>query len=133
MYPALSFHTTIAQIKDLQKGDCVSYGCTFTAKKKMKIAVLPVGYYDGVRREESNIGYVLIRGKKAKILGRICMNIMMVDITHIPRVKVEDTATIIGRQGKEEITADDVAKLLGTINYEALTQLRESVNKFIVR
>ena len=133
LYPALSFHTTIAQIKDLQKGDCVSYGCTFTAKKKMKIAVLPVGYYDGVRREESNIGYVLIRGKKEKILGRICMNIMMVDITHIPRVKVEDTATIIGRQGKEEITADDVAKLLGTINYEALTQLRESVNKFIVR
>lgn len=131
--PVLSLHTRIAQIKILDKKECVSYGCTFKAKKKMTIAVLPIGYYDGIRRDLSNRGQVLIHGMRAKILGRVCMNIMMVDITRIRNAKVGDTVTIIGRQGREKIDADDIAKILDTVNYEIVAQLRESIKKYIVR
>lgn len=130
--PAMMLLSTIAQIKDVKKGECVGYGCTFIAYKNMRIAVLPIGYYDGLPWSLSNIGYVLIHGKKAKILGRICMNIMMADVTHIFQARVNDSAVIIGGEKRIKVEAEDLAAMAGTIHYEILTGLRESITKFIV-
>lgn len=132
LLPVLSLYTKIVQVKEIKKGDGVSYGPTFIAPKNMKIAVLPIGYYDGIGRLLSNTGSMIIHGKRAKILGRVCMNMTMVDTTGIHNVKVGDTAVIIGRQGREEITADEIAKLSQTINYEVLTRLRENAKRNIV-
>jgi len=128
--PALSFKTKVAQVKEIGKGSCVSYGCDFISKKKMKIAILPVGYYDGLDRKLGNGGYVLIKGKKAKIIGRVCMNMMVVDVSGIAGVSSEDEVVLIGKQGGQEITADDIAKQTGTINYEVLVRLRESIARY---
>lgn len=125
--PVLSWFTKIAQIKNVKKGSYIGYGCTFCSKRDMKIAILPIGYYDGFDRGFSNNGYVLIRGKRAKICGRVCMNIIMVDVTNIPGAAVEDTVTLIGRDGREEITVDYLAEIIGTINYEITTRINEKI------
>lgn len=127
--PALSLKTKVAQVKEIEKGSCVSYGCEFVAKKKMKIAILPIGYYDGLDRTLGGKGSVLIKGKKALIIGRVCMNMIMVDVSGISGVKSEDEAVIIGKQGKNQITADEIARQADTINYEVLARLRESIVK----
>lgn len=121
--PALSFKTLVMQVKELPQGSCVSYGCTFTCRRDTKVAVLPVGYADGVDRHLSNCGEVLIGGQRAPIMGRVCMNLCMADITDIPEVKVGDEAVLIGAQGNERISADEVAAHIGTINYEVVTRL----------
>ena len=121
--PALSFKTQVMQVKQLPQGSSVSYGCTFTCHRDTKVAVLPVGYADGVDRHLSNCGEVLIHGHRAPIMGRVCMNLCMVDITDIANVKVGDEAVLIGAQGEEEISADEVANRIGTINYEVVTRL----------
>jgi len=120
---ALSWKTKVAQVKAVKKESLIGYGCTEKVARDSKIAVLPVGYADGYGRRLSSIGYVLIRGKKAKVLGRICMNMMMVDVTSIKGVKVEDEVVLLGRQGDEEITAEDLAEKLGTINYEVVSRI----------
>ena len=130
--PALTLKTKIAQIKEIPKGVCVSYGCDFTAGKKMKIAVLPIGYYDGLDRKLGNKGHVLIKGKKAPIIGRVCMNMMIVDVSNIFDVKTEDEAVIIGKQGRERITANDHARWADTINYEIMAKLRESISRYYI-
>lgn len=130
--PALSLKTKIAQIKTIDKGVCVSYGCSFVSKNKMKIAILPIGYYDGLDRKLGNKGFVLIRGKKARILGRVCMNMIIVDASKINEIKEEDEAVLIGEQGKNKITADDIARQTETINYEVLARLRESIPRYYV-
>ena len=121
--PVLSFKTLVMQVKELPAGSCVSYGCTFTCRRDTKVAVLPVGYADGVDRHLSNCGEVLIRGRRAPIMGRVCMNLCMADITDIPEVKVGDEAVLIGAQGEDAISADEVAARIGTINYEVVTRL----------
>ena len=121
--PVLSFKTLVMQVKELPAGSCVSYGCTFTCRRDTKVAVLPVGYADGVDRHLSNCGEVLIRGRRAPIMGRVCMNLCMADITDIPAVKVGDEAVLIGAQGEDAISADEVAARIGTINYEVVTRL----------
>ncbi|MBU6431171.1 MAG: alanine racemase [Patescibacteria group bacterium] len=130
--PALSLKTKVAQVKIINKGSRVSYGCDFISKKKMKIAILPIGYSDGLDRKLSNKGYVLIKGKRAKIIGRICMNMTIVDVGVIADVKPEDEVVIIGNQSVNKITADDIAKISGTINYEVLARLRESIPRYYV-
>lgn len=130
--PALSLKTKVAQAKIIGKGICVSYGCSFISKKTMKIAILPIGYSDGLDRKLSNKGFVLIRGKKARILGAVCMNMTIVDVSDIAGVKPEDGVVIIGNQGRNKITADDIAKISGTINYEVLSRLRESIPRYYV-
>ena len=132
LYPVLSLYTKIVQVKKIEKGDAVSYGSTFIAPKDMRIAVLPVGYYDGIGRILSNVGSMIIHGKRAKILGRVCMNMTMVDISSIPNVTTGDSALIIGKQGKGEIPADEIAKLSQTINYEVLIRLRESAKRIVI-
>lgn len=121
----LSYKTQIVQIKKIKKGEKVGYGCDFEAKGDMTIAIIPVGYADGIDRGLSNRGEVLISGTRCPIIGRVCMNMIMVKlpITNDQSPKVGDEVIIIGKDGDEEITADEMAEKLGTINYEIMTHL----------
>ena len=130
--PALSWKTVVAQVKEVQQGALVGYGCTYKMPHAGRIAVLPVGYYDGYVRLLSNKGHVLIRGKRAPVIGRVCMNMIMADITDIPGVKLEDEVVLIGKQGKEEITAEEMAGLSQTINYEVTTRINERILRKMV-
>lgn len=127
--PALTWKTIIAQIKNLPAGTPVGYGLTERVSRDSKIAILPIGYYDGYDRKLSSVGNVLIRGKRCKVLGRVCMNMIIVDVTDLPKVELEDEVVLLGRQGKEEISAEDLAQKIGTINYEVVTR----INPLILR
>lgn len=116
--PALTLKTVVSQVHQIAPGTTVSYGRTFTAKKKMTIATLPVGYADGYSRLLSNAGQVLIRGQRANIIGRICMDQCMVDVSKLPSVQRGEPVTLIGTDGTEQITADEIADKMHTINYE---------------
>lgn len=130
--PVLSWKTRITQIKQLAADQFIGYGCSYRTTAKTKLAVLPVGYYDGYDRKMSNQAYVLIKGKRAPVRGRICMNLMMVDITDIPRVKLEEEVVLIGQSGKEVLTAEQLAGWAGTINYELLARLSENTYRELV-
>jgi alanine racemase len=121
--PALSFKTQVAQVKLIPAGEGISYGCTYITERPTWIAVLPVGYADGFRRAPTNWGSVLIHGQEAPLLGRVCMDQSMVDISHIPGVRVGDEVVLIGRQGQAVLTAETVAQRLGTINYEVVSEI----------
>lgn len=121
--PALAFKTQVAQVKEVPTGEGVSYGATYITTKPTCIAVLPVGYADGFRRAPTNWGEVLIRGKRAPLVGRVSMDQCMVDVTEIPGVRQGDEAVLIGRQGEDELTAEAVAERLGTISYEVVAEL----------
>jgi alanine racemase len=121
--PALSFKTHLAQVKDVPAGECISYGCTFVTPRAMRIAVIPVGYADGFRRAPSNWGEVLVRGKRAPLVGRVCMDQCMLDVSHIPGAAVGDEVVLIGQQGDETLTAEAVAARLGTLNYEVVSEI----------
>ena len=121
--PALSFKTQVAQVKVIPEGECISYGCTYTTERPTTIAVLPVGYADGFRRAPTNWGSVLIHGQEAPLLGRVCMDQSIVDVSHIPQTRVGDEVVLIGRQGDAALTAERVAQRLGTINYEVVSEI----------
>ena len=121
--PALRLRTSITQVKDVRAGDSVSYGRTFVASRDVRIATIPIGYADGLPRLLSNRGQALVRGRRASLVGRVCMDMTMVDVTALPEVRAGDEAVLIGRQGDEEITADEVAELAGTISYEILCRI----------
>jgi alanine racemase len=121
--PALAFKTQVAQVKDIPAGEGVSYGATYVTTAPTRIAVLPVGYADGFRRAPANWGEVLVRGARAPLVGRVCMDQCMIDVTHIPSVRQGDEVVLIGRQGEDELTADEVARKLGTIAYEVTSEL----------
>jgi alanine racemase len=121
--PALSFKTQVAQVKLIPAGEGISYGCTYITEQPTLIAVLPVGYADGFRRAPANWGSVLIHGQEAPLLGRVCMDQSMVDISRIPGVRVGDEVVLIGRQGTAMLTAETVAGRLGTINYEVVAEI----------
>ncbi|MBR6524571.1 MAG: alanine racemase [Clostridia bacterium] len=118
--PALSWLTEVSFVKWIESGECVSYGCTFRAERKTQVATLAVGYGDGYHRALSGKGEVLIRGVRCPIIGRVCMDQMMVDATEVPDVQIGDQAVLIGKQGNEEITADELGEKCGTISYEML-------------
>jgi len=118
--PILELKTMIVNIRDVSRGIPISYGPSYRTKRRSRIATLSVGYGDGYPRYLSNIGEVLIKGKRAKIVGSVCMDLMMVDITHIPNVSVNDIATLIGREGGNEITAQELAGKAHTIIYEII-------------
>lgn len=130
--PILEWKTRIAFVKEVDKGESISYGRTYIADQNRIIATLPVGYADGYNRLLSNRGWVLINGKKAPIVGTICMDQFMVDVTEIPDVKPGDTAILLGKQGDEVITADDLAKLCNTISYEILVNISPRVPRIYV-
>ena len=133
LQPVLTWKTRISQIKRVKANQCIGYGCTYQTTRDSRIAILPVGYSDGYDRGLSNQGYVLIHGKRAQVRGRVCMNITMVDITDIPEARLEDEAVLIGRQGEEEVSADFLANLLGTINYEVVTRINWQIPRVIVK
>ena len=121
--PALAFKTQVAQVKDVPPGEGISYGATYVTTRTTTIAVLPVGYADGFRRAPANWGEVLVRGRRAPLLGRVCMDQCMVDVSDIPGVRQGDEVVLIGRQDGDELTAEEVASRLGTINYEVVAEL----------
>ncbi len=130
--PVLSWKSLVAQVKIINKEEYVGYGHTWRAPKETIIAIVPIGYADGFDRKLSNKGRVLIRGQFAKVVGRVAMNMIAVDISHIKSVKIEDEVVIIGTQGKNQIKADDVASQLDTIAHEVLSRLNSSIPKIII-
>lgn len=130
--PVLSWKSVVAQVKNIDKGDSVSYGRTWIATKKTKIAVIPVGYCDGFDRKLSNQGRVLINGKYTQVIGRIAMNMFMVDVSHIKSIKVEDEVVIIGEQKGNVISADEIADKLGTISYEVLCRINPLIPRIVI-
>ena len=131
--PVMSIKTHVSFVKEVEKGDCISYGRTYTAPEKRKIATIPVGYADGFIRAYAKEGRVLINGKFAPIVGRICMDQFMVDVTDIDDVKINDEVVLMGTQGENSITADDIAKALNTINYEVFCTLSKRVPRQYIR
>lgn len=130
--PVLSWKTRIAQIKKVPQGAFIGYGCTYRTTRETLLAVLPVGYYDGYNRSLSNSSYVLVKGNRAPLRGRIAMDFIMGDITDIPGVKLEDEVVLIGQDGDEVITADSLASLVGTINYEIVTRINPQIPRVVV-
>ena len=131
--PVMSMKTRVVQVKTLPAGECISYGCTYTTEKETIVATLCAGYADGVTRVLSNNGEVLIRGKRAKIIGRVCMDQFMVDVTEIPEVEAGDTATIFGTDGNETISVDEIAKKANTINYEIICNINSRVTRVYMK
>jgi len=121
--PAMSLKSKVMFLKEVEKGTPISYGKTYIANKKTRIATIPLGYADGYSRLLSNKGEVLIRGKRAKVVGRVCMDAFMVDVSHIPNVKVGDEVVVMGKQGKDQITAHDLGEWTGTFAYEIMTRM----------
>lgn len=120
----LSWSTSIVEIKELSAQHGIGYDSTYVTNKVTKIAVIPVGYYDGLPRTLSNNCDMLVRGKHVPLRGRVMMNMCVLDVTHISNVALGDEVVIVGKQGKEEITVDELAVKAGTINYELVTRLR---------
>lgn len=116
--PALRLTSHVSFVKEVEPGTSISYGGTFVAPEKMKVATIPVGYGDGYPRSLSNKGSVLIHGKRAKILGRVCMDQFMADVTGIPETEFMDEVTLIGKDGSDEITVEELSDLSGRFNYE---------------
>ncbi len=131
--PVMQWVTRVAYVKTLPAGCPIGYGSTFTTTRETVVATLPVGYADGYRRSLSNVGHVLIHGKKAPILGRVCMDQIMVDVTGIENVQLDDKVILIGRSGEESITAEDLAAATGTINYEIVCGLSRRIPRVYYR
>jgi alanine racemase len=130
--PVLTWKSRVTQIKELPADSFVGYGCTYRTTAPTRLAIVPVGYYDGYDRGLSNIAYVLLKGKRAPVRGRVCMNLMMVDITDIKGVKLEDEVTLLGRDGNETVSAELLADWAGMINYEILARLSPNIPRLIV-
>ena len=133
LIPAMELKSHISYIKTVEPGAAFSYGGTFTAKKEMKVATIPVGYADGYPRSLSNKGWVLIHGKKAPILGRVCMDQFMVDITKIPDAKAGDEVTLIGKDGKEFISIEKFGDLSGRFSYEFACDISKRVPRVYIK
>ena len=130
--PVLSWKTKIAQIKILPKGYSIGYGLTHKTKEETKIALIPQGYSDGIDRKLSNRGEFLIGGTRCKILGRVSMNMCVVDVSHLKNVGQEDEVVILGKQGKKTITAEEIAEKIGTINYEVTARISSLLPRVFV-
>jgi alanine racemase len=117
----MTWKVAISQVRRVPAGETVGYGRTWKAMTDSRIAVLPVGYSDGWPRALSGRAHVLVHGRRAPLVGRVCMNLCMADVTHVPEARAGDTAVLLGRQGDEAVTVEMLADLLGTIPYEVLT------------
>ena len=127
--PCMTWTASVSYIKDLSPGSFVSYGRTYRNETAVRVATVTCGYGDGYHRTAGPLGYVLIRGKRAKIIGRICMDQFMADVTDIDQVSVGDEAVLIGKDGDEMITAEDIAEWAGTISYEVLLSCGSRVER----
>jgi len=130
--PVMTWKTRIAQVKRVGRGESIGYGCTERATHDLRLAVLPVGYFDGADRRLSNQGQVLVRGQRAYVRGRVCMNMLMVDVTHLPEATAGDEVVLLGSQGDETVSAEFIASQLGTINYEVVTGVGAHLPRVVV-
>lgn len=130
--PVLTWKTRIAQIKEVSVGDTVGYGRSYTVTRPGKIAIIPVGYYDGYDRHYSNSAKVIVKGVEAPVVGKICMNMSMIDVSHIDNVSIEDEVILLGEDGNASVTADFLADISGTINYEVTTRINSSIPRIII-
>jgi alanine racemase len=121
--PALTFKSTVGQVKTLPPDSPIGYGATYRTQGEETIAIIPVGYADGFRRAPNTWGEVLVKGQRAPLVGRVSMDQSAINVSHIPNVRQGDEVVLIGRQGEAEITAEEVAASLGTINYEVVSEL----------
>ena len=128
--PAMTWKSVVSMVKNVHPGETIGYGRTFMVKKEMKVATVTTGYADGLNRLLSNKGFVMINGYKAPIVGRICMDQTLVDVTEIPDVKMGTEVVIIGKSGDLTYTADDMAQDLGTIGYEVICSITKRVQRF---
>src|SRR3954470_8754011 len=133
LQPALSLRSRIARVSDVPAGESVGYGRTWTAPEGARVALVMAGYADGVRRVLSNQGMALVRGHRAPFAGRVAMDMLMLDVTQIPDVALDDEVTLIGRQGDEGIDADEVGRLSGTISYEVLAGIMARPTRLYVQ
>ena len=133
LYPALEFKSSVSFVKSVKKGFTVSYGSTYVAEKDMKIATVPAGYGDGYPRYLSNKGEVLIRGTRCKIVGRVCMDQFMADVTHIEDVKMGDKVTLIGEDKEERITVEELGEIADKFNYEFVCGLSKRIPRIFVK
>ena len=131
--PAMELKTHIVHVKEIEAGEGISYNHTFVTKRKTKVATIPVGYADGYPRALSSKGRVLIRGQYAPIIGRICMDQFMVDVTEIEGVSVMDDVTLIGTDGEHQISVEEIANITGTINYEIVCDISKRVPRVYIR
>lgn len=130
--PVLSWKTIIGEVKILPNGGGVGYDFTEKLPRKSKIAICPIGYWHGFDRRFSSIGNVLAGGQRAKVLGRVSMDMIVIDVTKIPGVKAGDEVVLIGKQGSNRITADELADVTGTINYEIVTRINPLIKRVVV-
>jgi alanine racemase len=130
--PVLTWKTQVTSLRTLQAGESAGYGNTFTANRTTRLALLPVGYADGLNRLLSNRGHVLIRGRQAAIAGRVSMDQTVVDVTDIPAAAIGDEAVLLGSQGRKSITAWDLADLTGSIPWEVLCAISSRVPRLVV-
>jgi alanine racemase len=130
--PVLSWKTRIVQIKTIPEGSCVGYGCSYKTMRSTELGVLPVGYADGYDRKLGNRAHVLVRGRRAPVIGRICMNLCMVDLTDVAGAKLEDEVVLLGRSGEERISAETMGEWAGTINYEVVTRISPLLPRKVV-
>lgn len=129
--PVLSWRARLGQVKTVGAREPIGYGLSYRTTRKTEVGVLPVGYAEGYPRALSNCASVLVQGRRAPVLGRVCMNITMVDVTDIPKAQEGDVATLIGADGDEQITAEELAELAGTINYEILARLSPQLPRLL--
>ena len=125
--PAMSLYSCVAMVKEIDEGSFVSYGRCYTAHRRMRVATVPIGYADGYERELTNKGRMLVRGRFANVIGRVCMDQLMLDVTHIEGVREGDTVTIVGGDSGRVLTFDEMAELSGTINYEKVCLIGKRV------
>ncbi len=130
--PALSWKTRIVQIKTLPEGSYVGYGCSYRTTRKTLLGVLPIGYADGYDRALGNRAHVLVHGRRAAVIGRICMNLCMVDLTDVPGAHLEDEVVLLGSSGEERITAETMGEWAGTINYEIVARISPLLPRRVV-
>lgn len=133
LWPVMSLHSFVTYVKEIPAGTEVSYGGTFKAERATKVATVPIGYGDGYPRNLSGKGSVLIRGQRAPILGRVCMDQLMADVTDIPGVRVDDPVTLIGRDGEERITVEELARAGGGFHYEIVCDIGRRVPRVYMR
>ena len=131
--PILTLKTTVSHVKEVEEGTSISYGRTFITKRKSKIATIPIGYADGYSRLLSGKAKVIINGKFAPVVGRICMDQCMIDVTDIHEVKVGDEVILLGKEGNLKFNADDFAEIMGTINYEITCMLKQRIPRVYIK
>ena len=130
--PVMAWKALVAQVKDVAAGGYVGYGRTWRAQRRTRVAVIPVGYFEGYSRALSSRAHVLVRGRRAPVLGRVCMNMFMVDVTDVPGAAAGDVATLLGRDGDEAVTAEALAGWAGTIHYEITTRVNPLLPRIAV-